>query len=128
MAASGWAADDLEIPAPRLIALKNIFSRQLPNMPKEYIARLVFDRRHRSVAVVRKDGSVVGGITYRPFHTQVNCLTIYPCSLLAHCEPGAPELSWQDNWHHLPALSHAGHLPFHIHPFSWRVAARAPLR
>ena len=53
------------------MALKNIFSKQLPNMPKEYITRLVFDRRHRSVAVVKKDGQVVGGITYRPFHSQV---------------------------------------------------------
>lgn len=53
------------------MALKNIFSKQLPNMPKEYITRLVFDRRHRSIAVVKKDGQVVGGITYRPFHSQV---------------------------------------------------------
>ena len=33
-----------------LIGLKNIFSKQLPNMPKEYIARLVLDRRHKWVA------------------------------------------------------------------------------
>ena len=31
-----------------LVNLKNIFCRQLPRMPKEYIARLVLDRRHRS--------------------------------------------------------------------------------
>jgi hypothetical protein len=55
----------------RLVALKNIFSRQLPNMPREYIARLVFDRRHRSVAIVRRGRSVVGGICYRAFHEQV---------------------------------------------------------
>jgi hypothetical protein len=55
----------------RLIALKNIFSKQLPNMPREYITRLVLDRRHRSVAIVKQDGLVVGGITYRPFHSQV---------------------------------------------------------
>ena len=36
-------------------------------MPKEYIARLVLDRRHRSVAIVRRDGAVLGGVTYRPF-------------------------------------------------------------
>ncbi|KAF6148366.1 hypothetical protein GIB67_025585 [Kingdonia uniflora] len=29
-----------------LIGLKNIFARQLPNMPKEYIVRLVMDRLH----------------------------------------------------------------------------------
>ena len=28
----------------RLIGLKNIFGRQLPNMPKEYIVRLLMDR------------------------------------------------------------------------------------
>ena len=39
-------------------------------MPKEYIARLVLDRRHRSVAIVRPQNNVVGGITYRPFHEQ----------------------------------------------------------
>lgn len=55
----------------RLIALKNIFSRQLPNMPREYISRLVLDRRHRSVAIVKRKRTVVGGITYRPFHAQV---------------------------------------------------------
>lgn len=33
-----------------LIGLKNVFSKCLPNMPKEYITRLVFDRRHRRVA------------------------------------------------------------------------------
>jgi len=53
------------------VALKNIFSRQLPNMPREYIARLVFDRRHRSVAIVRRGRAVVGGICYRAFHEQV---------------------------------------------------------
>ena len=57
-------------PCGRLIALKNIFSKQLPNMPREYIARLVLDRRHRSVAIVRRRRNVVGGITYRPFHQQ----------------------------------------------------------
>lgn len=40
-------------------------------MPREYIARLVFDRRHRSVAIVRRGRAVVGGICYRAFHEQV---------------------------------------------------------
>ena len=64
-----------------LITLKNIFSQQLPNMPKEYIARLVLDRsplpvrrssdragrNHKSLMVV-KNGQCVGGITFRSFH------------------------------------------------------------
>ncbi|CAL5229703.1 g13075 [Coccomyxa viridis] len=53
-----------------LVSLKNTISKQLPNMPKEYIARLVMDRRHRSCAIVAKSGTVLGGITYRPFHAQ----------------------------------------------------------
>ncbi|KAJ3455193.1 hypothetical protein MRS44_013793 [Fusarium solani] len=36
-------------------------------MPKSYIARLVYDRVHMSIAIVRKPLAVVGGITYRPF-------------------------------------------------------------
>lgn len=52
-----------------LIGLKNIFARQLPNMPKEYIVRLVMDRSHKSVMVIRKN-LVVGGITYRPYVSQ----------------------------------------------------------
>ena len=60
----------------RLIALKNIFSKQLPNMPREYIARLVLDRRHRSVAIVRRGRACVGGITYRAFHDQAAPLLI----------------------------------------------------
>ena len=71
-----------------LTGLKNIYQKQLPNMPKEYIARLVYDRyihcclltkimerlccfvtrrNHESLAVVKPPLKVVGGITYRPF-------------------------------------------------------------
>ncbi|CAA6662848.1 unnamed protein product [Spirodela intermedia] len=52
-----------------LIGLKNIFARQLPNMPKEYIVRLVMDRNHKSMMVIRNN-IVVGGITYRPYRSQ----------------------------------------------------------
>jgi histone acetyltransferase len=58
----------------RLIGLKTLFARQLPKMPKEYIARLVFDRRHKSLAVLSKDPTVagtddeiIGAICYRPY-------------------------------------------------------------
>ncbi|XP_058198118.1 histone acetyltransferase GCN5-like isoform X3 [Rhododendron vialii] len=52
-----------------LIGLKIIFGRQLPNMPKEYIVRLLMDRNHKSVMVIRRN-HVVGGITYRPYVSQ----------------------------------------------------------
>ncbi|EWY79965.1 histone acetyltransferase [Fusarium oxysporum f. sp. radicis-lycopersici 26381] len=47
--------------------LKCVFQKQLPEMPKSYIARLVYDRAHISIVIVRKPLAVVGGITYRPF-------------------------------------------------------------
>lgn len=51
-----------------LTGLKCIFQNQLPEMPKDYIARLVYDRTHLSIAIVKKSLEVVGGITYRPFN------------------------------------------------------------
>lgn len=51
-----------------LVDLKNIFGKQLPKMPKEYIARLVLDRQHMSLACCFHD-EVVGGITFRPHPT-----------------------------------------------------------
>jgi len=58
----------------RLVGLKSLFSRQLPKMPKEYIARLVFDRRHKSLAILSADPSkretdeeIIRGICYRAY-------------------------------------------------------------
>ncbi|KAL7273422.1 histone acetyltransferase [Rhizina undulata] len=50
-----------------LTGLKNIFQRQLPEMEREYIARLVYGTEHVSLVMVKKSLEVVGGITYRPF-------------------------------------------------------------
>ena len=50
-----------------LTGLKCIFQKQLPKMPKDYIARLVYDRTHISLAIVKKPLEVVGGISIRPF-------------------------------------------------------------
>eukprot|EP00551_Chaetoceros_affinis_P012161 CAMPEP_0203665582 /NCGR_PEP_ID=MMETSP0090-20130426/2783_1 /ASSEMBLY_ACC=CAM_ASM_001088 /TAXON_ID=426623 /ORGANISM="Chaetoceros affinis, Strain CCMP159" /LENGTH=443 /DNA_ID=CAMNT_0050529191 /DNA_START=1 /DNA_END=1335 /DNA_ORIENTATION=+ len=59
----------------RLIGLKNLFAKQLPKMPKDYIVRLVFDRRHKSLAILSDDPAVkgtdeeiIGAICYRPYH------------------------------------------------------------
>ncbi len=71
-----------------LTALKNIFQKQLPKMPREYITRLIYDRSHKSLLILRPQKPenkadedpeltpdvrealrmvVVGGITYKPF-------------------------------------------------------------
>lgn len=54
-----------------LLELKNIFQKQLPKMPKEYVTRLLFDIKHRSVVVhSRQEQKVIGGICFRPFYEQ----------------------------------------------------------
>lgn len=50
-----------------LTGLKCLFQKQLPNMPREYITRLVFDRNAQAMAIVQRGFKVVGGIAYRPF-------------------------------------------------------------
>ena len=52
-----------------LIGLHNVFSHQLPRMPKEYISQLVFDPKHKTLALI-KDGRPIGGICFRMFATQ----------------------------------------------------------
>lgn len=53
----------------QLTTLKNIFAKQLPKMPKEYIVRLVFDKNHRSMLLLKNGTHVIGGICYRPFES-----------------------------------------------------------
>ncbi|GAB0490890.1 hypothetical protein MMPV_002130 [Pyropia vietnamensis] len=66
-----------------LLGLKNVFIKQLPNMPRAYVTRLVFDRKHESLAVMKEGSSaqgigfeaadgetVMGGCCYRPFKEQ----------------------------------------------------------
>lgn len=53
-----------------LTGLKCIFQKQLPKMPKDYIARLVYDKTHLSIAIIKHPLEVVGGITYRPFNSR----------------------------------------------------------
>ncbi|KAK3578779.1 hypothetical protein CHS0354_035688 [Potamilus streckersoni] len=52
-----------------LIGMQNVFSHQLPRMPKEYITRLVFDPKHKCLALI-KENRVIGGICFRMFPTQ----------------------------------------------------------
>ncbi|KAH8119107.1 histone acetyltransferase GCN5 [Phellopilus nigrolimitatus] len=50
-----------------LTGLKTLFQKQLPKMPREYIARLVYDTNSKALAIVKHGFKVVGGICYRPF-------------------------------------------------------------
>ncbi|OSX79498.1 hypothetical protein BU14_0076s0054 [Porphyra umbilicalis] len=66
-----------------LLGLKNVFIKQLPNMPRAYVSRLVFDRKHESLALMKPGATpvgsgsaaaggqtVIGGCCYRPFREQ----------------------------------------------------------
>ena len=61
----------------KLIGLKSLFAKQLPKMPRAYIARLVLDRRHTSLAILSdnpalqdSDEEIIGGICYRAFEQE----------------------------------------------------------
>lgn len=53
-----------------LVDLKNIFSKQLPKMPKEYICKLMFDRKHEAVVIKKEGKKIIGGICYRIYEEQ----------------------------------------------------------
>lgn len=63
---------------------QEIFHQQLPKMPKEYIVRLVFDRKHRSIVLTKK-GVPIGGITYRHFVAQ-KFGEIAFCAVASNCQ------------------------------------------
>ena len=69
-----------------LTGLKCIFQKQLPKMPKDYIARLVYDRSHLSIAIVKHPLEVVGyvqcTVEYYPYLTLTQ--PIAEASLIAH--------------------------------------------
>jgi histone acetyltransferase len=52
-----------------LTQMKCIFSKQLPNMPREYITRMVFDKKHKTL-VLLKHKAPIGGICFRTFKEQ----------------------------------------------------------
>lgn len=61
-----------------LTGLKCLFQKQQPKMPKDYIARLVYDRTHLSIAIVKMPLEVIEGITFREFRDR------YGAHLMAH--------------------------------------------
>ncbi|KAJ3530305.1 hypothetical protein NMY22_g8628 [Coprinellus aureogranulatus] len=54
-----------------LTGLKTLFRKQLPKMPREYIARPVYDENSRSLAIIVKRGyRVVEGSAFNPSHNE----------------------------------------------------------
>lgn len=52
-------------------------------MPKDYIARLVYDRAHLSMAIVRMPLEVIGGITFRALRDR-KFAEIVSCAVSSH--------------------------------------------
>ena len=49
----------------KLIALKTIISKQLPRMPKPYIVKLIMDRVHESLILIKREKSgerIIGAV------------------------------------------------------------------
>ena len=53
-----------------LTAATEIFAAQLPKMPHEYISRLVLDRKHKTMLLLKNRTTPIGGICYRPNYKQ----------------------------------------------------------
>ncbi len=51
----------------QLLRLRNLFSKALVKMPRDYLVKMIFDRRHLTYTMFREDGSIVGGLCFRPF-------------------------------------------------------------
>jgi histone acetyltransferase len=62
-----------------LLMARNLFHEQLMHMPEPYITRLVFNEHHQTI-VLLQDGTVVGGIAFRPFH-DLNFAEIAFCAI-----------------------------------------------
>lgn len=58
--------EETDLMYKRLLQLINVFSRALPKMPQNYIARTVLDPRHQSLIIVFAS-KVIGGICFRMF-------------------------------------------------------------
>ena len=48
-----------------LTDLKNIIAKQLPKMPKEYIVRLVFDRKHESMVILKSKKKILKKLIFK---------------------------------------------------------------
>ncbi|KAH9935521.1 uncharacterized protein B0H18DRAFT_976083 [Fomitopsis serialis] len=95
-----------------LTGLKTLFQKQLPKMPREYIARLVYDTNSKCLAIIKRGYKVVGGICYRPFPhrgfaeitffatTSVDQVKGYGSMLMDHFKAHIKN-TYSDMWHFL---------------------------
>jgi histone acetyltransferase len=70
---------------------KQLFQKQLPKMPGEYIARLVYDKKHAAMVILQPPLDVLAGIMYRVFKDQYFCEIVF-CAVHSHVQVRVGEL------------------------------------
>ncbi|XP_055915978.1 histone acetyltransferase KAT2A-like [Eupeodes corollae] len=70
-----------------LLGMQSVFAHQLPMMPREYISQLLFDTKHKTLAVI-KDNQPIGGICFRPFPTQGFTEIVFVAVIMSEQEKG----------------------------------------
>ncbi|KER19080.1 hypothetical protein T265_12020 [Opisthorchis viverrini] len=121
-----------------LLELLNVFALQLPRMPKEYIARLVFDPKHKNLILLKVSEAgekhAIGGISFRMFPSQgfteivfcavifneqvkiISCLIERRKDSLGKSFPGIPARLFRNGplqLHQVPGLLESGCAPAH---------------
>lgn len=51
-----------------LVKIKSLFQKQLSKMPRGYILRQVFDKKHITLVILNTFDAIIGAICYRPFY------------------------------------------------------------
>lgn len=62
-----------------LLGILNVFAHQLPYMPREYISQLIFDGKHKTLTLIKRN-QPIGGICFRTFKSQ-NFIEIVFCAV-----------------------------------------------
>lgn len=64
---------------------KALFQKQLPKMPGEYVARLVYDRLHSALIILKPPVEIFAGILYRLFEKQQLAELVF-CAVQSHVQ------------------------------------------
>ncbi|EXK80084.1 hypothetical protein FOQG_15364 [Fusarium oxysporum f. sp. raphani 54005] len=90
--------------------LKRLFQFQLPEMPKDYISRLVYDPSCLSITIVKKTGGFIGGITIRQLQARHVAQIIFCAVSSAEQVKGYGAALMDHHKHHIKATSSVTHL------------------
>lgn len=93
-----------------LDCLKRLFQFQLPEMPKDYISRLVCDPSCLSITIVKKTGGFIGGIIIRQLQARHVAQIVFCAVSSAEQVKGYGAALVDHLKHHIKATSSITHL------------------